>query len=661
MNKSPEASLDIMKVLIVDDDLTILSLLKEIVGMVPGVEVFTAARPDEAMKVIVSGSVDIVFTDIHMPGVTGLEMIQDIISLQQCPEVIVMTALPSGEIAQQAMELGASSLLAKPFEDIKLVELELDKAIKKVIRKRATADEVAKKKAELAKIQPVEVDDDPVMQVSLDSFMENSPIGSELSNETDEPATSPAPGTTSEPIAAPTPMPVLNSPTSKVEAQQAAPSNSVKASAQPASDSKLSLADMIASDLKEGLQKVDSEKEVTSLSEPEAEPEEKPKPVYDDNPANVKIYPAELLEPFIEVEIPRCKRHHRKFTIGLIDLPENVQLKTMKERMDDRNQQIESLKTCVRTSDVLLDAGKDGFVMLAYECNTPGSNVLEHKLAHRGFDFCGFAVYPTDAEDLEGLKTIAQKRLIEKRRHHLVLYEPEEFFGRIVTNMLTDPKYQVSYFQDINKLGDFVRDKYSKIKLLMVSLSTDQQQWAFLDRCQKEGLAQWPVLLFTEVALNPQVKKQLFQLGVRAVVKKGCSQEELQYVVQSFIMQASANLLRKNARALITLPAVYKFDGKEVSSNTFTLSRDGVFIRDLAPPPTGSLIDLKVFIPGRSAALATRGEVIYSVPYFVGVNRIHVSGMAVKFLDLTETDQKEIDQFVSRALTGYLMEEESET
>ncbi|MGA0163388.1 MAG: PilZ domain-containing protein [Bdellovibrionota bacterium] len=227
--------------------------------------------------------------------------------------------------------------------------------------------------------------------------------------------------------------------------------------------------------------------------------------------------------------------------------------------------------------------------------------------------------------------------------------------------MLTDPKYQVSYFQDINKLGDFVRDKYSKIKLLMVSLSTDQQQWAFLDRCQKEGLAQWPVLLFTEVALNPQVKKQLFQLGVRAVVKKGCSQEELQYVVQSFIMQASANLLRKNARALITLPAVYKFDGKEVSSNTFTLSRDGVFIRDLAPPPTGSMIDLKVFIPGRSSALATSGEVIYSVPYFVGVNRIHVSGMAVKFLDLTETDQKEIDQFVSRALTGYLMEEESES
>lgn len=416
MNKAPEASLDIMKVLIVDDDLTILSLLKEIVGMVPGVEVFTAARPDEAMKVIVSGSVDIVFTDIHMPGVTGLEMIQDIISLQQCPEVIVMTALPSGEIAQRAMELGASSLLAKPFEDIKLVELELDKAIKKVIRKRSTADEVAKKKAELAKIQPIEVDDDPVMQVSLDSFMENSPIGAEELSEIVEPSLASAPSPTPAPVAAPAPAPALSSPTPKVEVQESAPSISLPTSPQPASDSKLSLADMIASDLKEGLQKADSEKEVTSLSEPEAKPEDKSKPVYDDNPANVKIYPAELLEPFVEVEIPRCKRHHRKFTIGLIDLPENVQLKTMKERMDDRNQQIESLKTCVRTSDVLLDAGKDGFVMLAYECNTPGSNVLEHKLAHRGFDFCGFAVYPTDAEDLEGLKIIAQKRLIEDRK-----------------------------------------------------------------------------------------------------------------------------------------------------------------------------------------------------------------------------------------------------
>ncbi len=633
--KSPELSLDVMKVLIVDDDLTILSLLKEIVSMVPGVEVFTAARPDEAMKVIVSGNVDIVFTDIHMPGVTGLEMIQDIISLQQCPEVIVMTALPSGEIAQRAMELGASSLLSKPFEDIKLVEIELDKAIKKIIRKRAAAEEVSKKKAELAKIQPKEVDNDPVMQVSFDSFLEGS------STSDSDPDLSSRESSEIKSVA---------NEISDIAALQ--PKENALPSFQ---DSKISLADMIASDLKQGLsqKEKEAETEVTSLQKPV----EKAKPVYDDNPANVKIYPADILEALVEIEIARSKRHQRKFAIGLIDIPENLQLKTMKERMDDRHQQIESLKTCVRTSDVLLDAGKDGFVMLGYECNTPGSNVLEHKLAHRGFDFCGFSVYPTDAESLAGLREVAQRRLIEKRRHHLVLYEPEEFFGRIVTNMLADPKYQVSYFQDLNKLGEFVRDKYAKMKLLMISLSTDQQQWAFLDRCQKEGLAQWPVLLFTEVALNPQVKKQLFQLGVRAVVKKGCSQEELQYVVQSFIMSASVSLLRKNARALVTLPAVYKIDQKEISSNTFTLSRDGVFIRDLAPPITGTIIDLKVFIPGRSSALATRGEVLYSVPYFVGVNRIHVSGMAVKFLDLTENDQKEIDQFVAKALTGYLMEE----
>ena len=155
------------RVLIVDDDATILGLIKEVVSMVPGVKVYTASNPEEAMKMAVGENIDIIFTDVHMPGVTGLEMIQDFISLQKTPEVVVMTAFPSGEIASKAMEVGAAALLSKPFEDISIVEMELDKAIKKILRQRAAAEGVLKKKEELSKRPNQEVDNDAILRISL--------------------------------------------------------------------------------------------------------------------------------------------------------------------------------------------------------------------------------------------------------------------------------------------------------------------------------------------------------------------------------------------------------------------------------------------------------------------------------------------------------------
>jgi hypothetical protein len=53
--------------------------------------------------------------------------------------------------------------------------------------------------------------------------------------------------------------------------------------------------------------------------------------------------------------------------------------------------------------------------------------------------------------------------------------------------------------------------------------------------------------------------------------------------------------------------------------------------------------------------MKTRAEVLYIVPYFVGVNRFHVAGLAVKFIDMSAGDREKLDKFVNDCLTSYLI------
>lgn len=577
MNKEVVApAADHFKVLIVDDDLTILGLLKEILSMVPGVVATPASKPDEAMKLLAAEDFDIVFTDIHMPGVTGIEMIQDIISLDKELEVIVMTAYPTGEIAQQAMELGASSLIGKPFDDISLVELELDKAIKKLLRQRLKAEKLAQK----------------TQAKKNASSSESKPVATAQSV---------------------TELPAISLPDSAVPAAKA--------------------------------EKVPAPAESAEVS-------------YHQNLENRKVYSHEILKPIIEIEIERCKRYKRQFTLGFVDFPENLQLKTKTEKLEFKEEQLARLHSCFRDSDVVIDAGKDGMAVIGFECNQPGAHVLQFKLGRAGFQNFGFSVFPTDADNYEGLYRKIREDLQEKRRYRIGLLESEEFFGRIVQNMLVDPKYNVSWMKDLTEANKYAEANSENLRLFILSLSKDPKQWEMLSNWKKNHISNWPIILFTDVILNAGLKEQLQKLGVKAIVRKGAGQEEFLYVVQSFIMQPSVSVIRKNPRALVTLPAVYRYEGKEVSSNTFTLSREGVFIRDLNPPPTGSEIEIELLIPKRKGPVKCVGEVIYSVPYFVGVSRIHVAGMAVKFKNLSPELLGSLDDFISTALTSYLIDPE---
>lgn len=113
-----------MNILIADDERAIREGIKRTIEtMCPNYRVHLAASTIEAVQVMGSQRIDIVLTDILMPGMNGLEFMK--ISKHRYPLVkwVVISAHSEFAFAQEAVRLGARDYLLKPIGKKRLIEL----------------------------------------------------------------------------------------------------------------------------------------------------------------------------------------------------------------------------------------------------------------------------------------------------------------------------------------------------------------------------------------------------------------------------------------------------------------------------------------------------------------------------------------------------------
>lgn len=115
------------RIFVVDDEESMCSFMA-IMLQKEGYEVETSTDPVAAVKQICNGSYDLVIADMMMPEMSGLDLLTEIKRQKGAQDVIVMTAFASVESAIEAMKLGASDYIAKPFK-VDQVKLIIDKAI----------------------------------------------------------------------------------------------------------------------------------------------------------------------------------------------------------------------------------------------------------------------------------------------------------------------------------------------------------------------------------------------------------------------------------------------------------------------------------------------------------------------------------------------------
>ncbi len=107
-------------ILIVDDDAAIRDSMNEFVQMA-GFASITAGTAEEALQLLETNSVDVVITDIMLPGMDGLEL-TDRIKKNHEIDVIVMTGYSGDYSYEEAISKGASDFVFKPvrFEELLL-------------------------------------------------------------------------------------------------------------------------------------------------------------------------------------------------------------------------------------------------------------------------------------------------------------------------------------------------------------------------------------------------------------------------------------------------------------------------------------------------------------------------------------------------------------
>jgi DNA-binding NtrC family response regulator len=101
-------------ILIVEDEAKMRRLLELNLGD-DGFTTFSAGDAEAGLKLLRENAVDLVVTDLKLPGMSGLEFLQVIKRQNAALPVIVMTAFGSVETAVEAMKSGASDFVLKPF------------------------------------------------------------------------------------------------------------------------------------------------------------------------------------------------------------------------------------------------------------------------------------------------------------------------------------------------------------------------------------------------------------------------------------------------------------------------------------------------------------------------------------------------------------------
>src|SRR5215472_16539956 len=108
------------KVLLVDDEPGMLRYIRTLLE-VEEYKVETASTGEEALERVQKGlAPDLVLLDLLMPGIDGLETLESIRKLQPSAKVVMLSCVNDTKKVVQAIRLGASDYITKPFQKAEL-------------------------------------------------------------------------------------------------------------------------------------------------------------------------------------------------------------------------------------------------------------------------------------------------------------------------------------------------------------------------------------------------------------------------------------------------------------------------------------------------------------------------------------------------------------
>jgi len=110
------------KILLVDDEVVFTNNISKLLSR-RGYQVKAVNSGDEALRVLMDNSFDVMVLDLKMPGIDGIATIREMKKLGLPTEVLILTGHGSIDMALEAIKLGAYDYLTKPCQIAELVSM----------------------------------------------------------------------------------------------------------------------------------------------------------------------------------------------------------------------------------------------------------------------------------------------------------------------------------------------------------------------------------------------------------------------------------------------------------------------------------------------------------------------------------------------------------
>jgi two-component system NtrC family response regulator len=138
-----------VKILVIDDDESLRRVLEYNLAQ-EGYAVLTASSGEQGLDLLKKERADLVVTDVRMPGMDGLQVLEGVRKVDPNIQVIILTAFGTIEMAVEAMKAGAFHYISKPFNRDEL-KLTIKKALqlKELERENVTLREELKERTRL--------------------------------------------------------------------------------------------------------------------------------------------------------------------------------------------------------------------------------------------------------------------------------------------------------------------------------------------------------------------------------------------------------------------------------------------------------------------------------------------------------------------------------
>lgn len=113
---------DPFQILVVDDERNIRDLLKQFAESA-GCKVETAGDSESAFALARSNAFDLIFLDIRMPGLNGVEVLKQLQLIQKDASYVMITGCAGSDLVDESLSNGAFVCLSKPFGISQVIDI----------------------------------------------------------------------------------------------------------------------------------------------------------------------------------------------------------------------------------------------------------------------------------------------------------------------------------------------------------------------------------------------------------------------------------------------------------------------------------------------------------------------------------------------------------